>query len=54
MARKGTKAFNAKVGDTINEFKRGKLRSGSGAKVTKPSQAKAIALKQARKAGRKK
>lgn len=40
-----------KVAETMHEFKRGKLRSGSkkGPKVRKRSQAVAIALSQARK-----
>jgi hypothetical protein len=40
-----------KIKKTMGEFKRGTLKSGSGAKVTKPAQAKAIALNQARRAG---
>ena len=40
-----------KIKQTMGEFKRGTLKSSSGATVTKPSQAKAIALSKARKAG---
>ena len=37
--------------DTMHEFKRGELKSGSGHKVTNPRQAKAIALSETREAG---
>jgi len=42
-----------KIGKVMGEFAHGKLHSGSkkGPVVTKPSQAKAIALSEARKAG---
>jgi len=40
-----------KIGKVMGEFKRGKLHSGSGAKVVKRSQAVAIGLSEARKAG---
>ena len=50
MARYGPKA-REKVGETMHEFKEGKLRSGSGAKVTNPRQAVAIGLSAARRAG---
>ena len=50
MAKKQTKG-KAKVHKVMGEFKRGTLRSGSGAKVTNPKQAVAIALSEARKAG---
>jgi hypothetical protein len=40
-----------KIGVVEKEFKRGTLHSGSGAKVTNPKQAIAIALSEARKAG---
>lgn len=39
-----------KVGVVMSEFKRGTLNSGSGAKVTNPKQAVAIALSEKRKA----
>lgn len=51
MARKyGTKA-SEKIGRTMHEFKRGRLRSGSGGKVTSRQQAIAIGISQARRAG---
>jgi hypothetical protein len=39
------------VGKAMHEMKRGKLKSGSGDKVTNPKQAVAIGLSKARKAG---
>ena len=39
------------VAREMEAFKEGKLRSGSGAKVTNPKQAIAIGLSEARKAG---
>lgn len=42
-----------KVGVVMEEYKRGTLHSGSGAKVTNPKQAVAIGLSEARKAGAK-
>ncbi len=47
------KGGEAKVGKVMDEYKSGKLHSGSkeGPKVTNPKQAKAIALSEARKAG---
>lgn len=50
MARYGPKA-QEKVGETMREFKQGKLRSGTGAKVTNPRQAVAIGLSEARREG---
>ena len=50
MAKKQTKG-KAKVHTVMGEFKRGALHSGSGAKVTNPKQAVAIALSEARKVG---
>ncbi len=41
-----------KVGVVLREFKKGKLRSGSGKKVTSRKQAIAIALSEARKRSR--
>ena len=43
----------SKVGTVMGEFKRGTLHSGGGGIVTKKSQAVAIALSEARKAGAK-
>lgn len=51
MARKYGKKASEKIGRTMHEFKRGKLRSGSGGKVTSRQQAVAIGLSQARRAG---
>jgi hypothetical protein len=42
-----------KVEETMHEFKKGTLKSGSGKKVTKPKQAVAIGLSEAREAGAK-
>ena len=50
MARYGKKA-GEKVEKSVREMKRGKLKSGSGKKVTNPKQAVAIGLSEARKAG---
>lgn len=47
-----TKRQQAKVHKVMHEFKEGKLRSSSGKKVTKRSQAIAIALSEARRRGR--
>ena len=54
-AKGGSVKGAAKVGKVMGEFKRGELHSGSkdGPKVTKPAQAKAIAMSEARKAGMK-
>lgn len=51
MARKYSKKTAAKVERTMHEFKRGKLKSSSGKKVTSRKQAIAIGLSQARRAG---
>ncbi len=53
MAKRGlgTKG-KAKVKTVLGEFKRGSLKSGSGAKVTSRDQAVAIALSEARKKSR--
>ena len=51
MVRKYGKKASEKIGRTMHEFKRGKLRSGSGAKVTSRQQAIAIGISQARRAG---
>ena len=51
------KGKQRKVGKVMREFYAGTLRSGSGGKVTKPAQAKAIAMSEAglarKKRGRK-
>tara|TARA_A100001201_G_C3985593_1_gene170019 strand:+ start:132 stop:341 length:210 start_codon:yes stop_codon:yes gene_type:complete len=41
-----------KFGKVMKEFKQGKLKSGSGDKVTNPNQAKAIAFAEANAAKR--
>lgn len=51
MARKYGKKASEKIARTMHEFKHGKLRSGSGGKVTSRQQAVAIGLSQARRAG---
>ena len=52
MARKYGKKASDKIGKTMHEFKRGKLKSGgSGKKVTSRKQAIAIGISQARRAG---
>lgn len=53
MARKYGKAAQDKVEKTMHEYKRGKLKSGSGKKVTSRKQAIAIGLSEARKRGAK-
>ncbi|MCE3255760.1 MAG: hypothetical protein K0R25_1254 [Rickettsiaceae bacterium] len=50
MARYGKKA-QEKVEEAMHEMKRGKLKSGSGKKVTSRKQAIAIGLSEARKEG---
>ena len=52
MAKYSKKAQD-KVGDVMHEKKKGKLKSGSGRKVTSRKQAIAIALSEARKGGAK-
>lgn len=51
MTRKYSQKTSEKVERTLHEWKRGKLRSGSGGKVTSQKQAIAIGLSQARRAG---
>lgn len=51
MARKYSPRAQRKVGKVMREFKRGKLRSSSGQKVKKRSQAIAIGLSEARRRG---
>lgn len=50
MAKYGPKA-SEKVEEAVHEMKEGKLRSGSGKKVTSRKQAVAIGLSEAREAG---
>ncbi|WP_293784853.1 DUF6496 domain-containing protein [uncultured Pedobacter sp.] len=52
MAKYSEKA-GEKVEETMREMKEGKLKSGSGKKVTSKKQAIAIGLSEARKAGAK-
>jgi len=52
MAKYSEKA-QEKVHDTMHELKEGKLKSGSGKKVTSKKQAVAIGLSEARKDGAK-
>jgi hypothetical protein len=52
MATKSTKG-QKKVSKVMKEHKEGKLKSGSGRKVTSRKQAVAIALSEARKSGAK-
>lgn len=51
MARKYGKKASEKIARTMHEFKRGKLRSGGGGRVTTRAQAVAIGVSQARRAG---
>lgn len=50
MAKYSKKA-QEKVGDVMEEFKEGKLKSGSGKKVTSRKQAIAIGISEARESG---
>jgi len=52
MAKYSKKA-QEEVHEKMHEMKEGKLKSGSGQKVTNPKQAVAIALSEARKEGAK-
>lgn len=52
MAKYSKKA-SEKVEETVHEMKEGKLKSGSGKKVTSRKQAVAIGLSEARKEGAK-
>jgi len=52
MTKYGPKA-SEKVAKAVNEMKDGKLKSGSGKKVTSRKQAVAIGLSEAREAGAK-
>jgi hypothetical protein len=51
--RRYSPAAGANVEREMKAMKEGKLKSGSGAKVTNPKQAIAIGLSEARKAGKK-
>ena len=51
MARKYGPKASDKIGQTMHEWKRGKLKSSSGQKVTSREQAIAIGISQARRAG---
>ena len=51
MARKYGKKASEKVGKAMHEFKRGKLKSSSGKKITSRKQAIAIGISQAARAG---
>lgn len=51
---KKTSEKQAKVATVMREYAAGKLKSGSGAKVTSPAQAKAIAMSEAGMAKKKK
>lgn len=51
MARKYGKKASEKIGRTMREFKRGKLKTSAGRKVTSREQAIAIGLSQARARG---
>jgi hypothetical protein len=52
-AKKSTTKAQAKVGKVMHEYKRGELRSSTGAKVKSRKQAIAIGLSEARAAGAK-
>jgi hypothetical protein len=52
-AKKSTSKGKSKVEKVMHEHKEGKLKSGSGKKVTSRKQALAIALSEARKSGAK-
>ena len=51
--RKYSPAASKSVEREMHEMKEGKLKSGSGQKVTNPKQAIAIGLSEARRAGKK-
>ena len=53
MAREYSKKASKKVEKAMHERKRGKLKSGSGKKVTSRKQAIAIGLSEARRSGAK-
>lgn len=51
MAKKYSKAAQDKIGKVMDEWKEGKLKSGSGNKVTSQKQAVAIAISEAEQDG---
>ncbi len=51
MPKKYSTAAEKKVGKVMREFKKGKLKSSSGDKVTKRKQAIAIGISEARQSG---
>jgi len=55
--KKSTRKYGPKASSSVERemkaFKKGKLKSGSGRKVTNPKQAVAIGLSEARKSGAK-
>lgn len=51
MARKYGPKAQEKIHKSMEEMKEGKLKSGSGKKVTNPKQAVAIGISEARKEG---
>jgi hypothetical protein len=53
MARKYAKSASKDVEREVRKYKRGKLKSGSGKKVTSRKQAIAIGLSEARRKGKK-
>ncbi len=53
MAKKYSDKAQDKIEETMEEFKEGKLKSGSGQKVKSRKQAVAIGISKARKAGAK-
>jgi hypothetical protein len=50
---KYSKAAQEKIGEVMDEWKKGELKSGSGRKVTGQKQAVAIGISEARKEGKK-
>lgn len=50
---KYSKAAQEKIGEVMDEWKKGELKSGSGQKVTSQKQAVAIGISEARKQGKK-
>lgn len=51
MAKKYSEAASRKIGKTMKEFEKGKLKSNSGEKVTNRKQAIAIGISEAKQAG---
>jgi hypothetical protein len=50
---KYSKGAQEKIGEVMDEWKKGDLKSGSGRKVTSQKQAVAIGISEARKEGKK-